>query len=159
MRPAAQVCVLTALLLAPSSSRARESDVSGDSGGHLSTDSTIGDILSHPALAGFGPLILPWDGRPYDESMPLTRIGSLLPYHSHVDPKNVASALNRVIDDAGNGQTVFYRFYTEAQTQEQPTRAHTGLFFLRGRPGAPFAVIRSLLTDSLSPAHTVPARR
>jgi acetyl esterase/lipase len=34
-----------------------------------------------------------------------------------------------------------YRFYTEAQTKEEPTRANAGLFFLRGRPGAPFSVV------------------
>jgi acetyl esterase/lipase len=110
-------------------------------GGHLGPESTIGDILSHPAFAGLGALILPWDGRPYDVSMSIRSIGSLLPYHDHVEPEVVASALNRLIDDANEGKTVFYRFYSEAETQEQPTRANTGLFFLRGQPGAPFAVI------------------
>jgi acetyl esterase/lipase len=73
--------------------------------------------------------------------MPLARIGSLLPYHSHVDPETVAGALNRMIDEATGGQTVFYRFYSEAERQEEPAREDTGLFFFRGRPGAPFAVI------------------
>lgn len=130
-----RACAALSLLLAPG-----ESDVSGNRGGHLSARSTIGDVLSHPSFAGFGHLVLPWDGRAYDESMPLSRIGALLPYHSHVDPEVIASALNRVIDDAGDGETVFYRFYAEAQRQE-PARARTGLFFLRGRPGARFAVI------------------
>jgi acetyl esterase/lipase len=92
-------------------------------------------------LAGFSRLILPWDDRAYDEDMSLTRIGSLLPYHSRVDPETVVSALNRLIDDAAGGETVFYRFYTDAQRQEQPDRDHAGLFFFRGRPDAPFAVI------------------
>lgn len=112
---------------------------SGD--GHLGPRSTVGDILRHPAFAGFSRLILPWDDRAYDESLPLTEIGSLLPYHTHVDPEAVTSALNRMIDDATSGRTVFYRFYSEAQIDEQPARKHTGLFFFRGRPGAPFAVI------------------
>jgi acetyl esterase/lipase len=101
----------------------------------------VGDILRHPAFAGFSRLILPWDDRAYDESLPLTEIGSLLPYHTHVDPATVASALNRMIDDVSSGRTVFYRFYSEAQIQEQPARKDTGLFFFRGRPGAFFAVI------------------
>jgi acetyl esterase/lipase len=86
-------------------------------------------------------LLLPWDDRPEDDNMPLGGIGSLLPYHSHVDPETVTSALNRMIDDVSGGKTVFYRFYTEAQRQEQPARNVTGLFYFRGRPGAPFAVI------------------
>jgi acetyl esterase/lipase len=113
----------------------------GGRGGHLTVQSTIKDILRHPSFAGFGRLILPWDDRAYDEDLPLTRIGSLLPYHSHVDPETVTNALNRMIDDASSGKTVFYSFYTEAQRQQEPARSNTGLFFFRGSPGAPFAVI------------------
>jgi acetyl esterase/lipase len=110
-------------------------------GGHLGAESTIGDLLGHPAFAGFAHLILPWDGRAYDEQMPLTRIGSLLPYHSHVDAETVANALNRMIDETARGRTVFYRFYSEVERQQEPARGSTGLFFFRGRPGAPFAVV------------------
>ena len=38
--------------------------------GHLNTNDTIGDILNHPAFAGFGRLILPWDDRTYLEPPP-----------------------------------------------------------------------------------------
>ena len=110
-------------------------------GRHLTVQSTVGDILRHPSFAGFARLILPWDDRAYDEDLPLTSIGSLLPYHTHVDPPAVVSALNRMIDDAAGGKTVLYRFYSEAQLQQDPAKRNTGLFFLRGRPGAPFAVI------------------
>jgi acetyl esterase/lipase len=115
--------------------------VSARANGHLGLHSTVGDILRHPAFAGFGRLILPWDDHAYDESLPLTEVGSLLPYHSHVNPGTVVSALNRMIDDVSSGRAVFYRFYSEAQIGEQPSRKDTGLFFYRGRPGAPFAVI------------------
>jgi acetyl esterase/lipase len=101
----------------------------------------VGDILRHPAFTGFSRLILPWDDRAYDESLPLTRIGSLLPYHTCVDPEVVTDALNRLIDDASSGSTVFYRFYSDAEMERRPAKKHTGLFFLRGRRGAPFAVI------------------
>lgn len=110
-------------------------------GRHLTVQSTVGDILRHPAFAGFARLILPWDDRAYDEDLPLTRIESLLPYHTHVDSPTVVSALNRMIDDAAGGKTVLHRFYSDAQLQQDPAKRNTGLFFLRGRPGAPFAVI------------------
>lgn len=109
--------------------------------GHLGRQSTVGDILRHSAFAGFSRLILPWDDRAYDESLPLTAIGSLLPYHTYVDPGTVTSALNRMIDDVSSGRTVFYRFYSDEQVERQPALKHTGLFYFRGRPGAPFAVI------------------
>jgi acetyl esterase/lipase len=113
----------------------------GDRAGHLSVDSSLRDLLRHPAFAGFGRLVLPWDDRAYDESLRLRDIGALLPYHSHVNPGDVVTALNRLIDDASNGKTVFWEFYTGPQKQQQPARANTGLFFFRGKPGAPVAVI------------------
>lgn len=108
---------------------------------HLNSDSPLGELLDHPAFAGFARLILPWDGRTYDRAMPLRRIASLLPYHSHVDPEVVTRALNRMIDGASSGRTVFHDIYTAAEKREQPAKESTGLFFFRGRPGAPFAII------------------
>lgn len=127
--------VLLSLLLTGAAAEA------GGPQGYLTVRSTVGDILRHPAFTGFGRLILPWDDRDYDESLPLTGIGSLLPYHTHVDPESVTTALNRMIDDVSSGKTVFYRFYSNTEMQRQPAREKTGLFLFRGKPGAPFAVI------------------
>jgi acetyl esterase/lipase len=111
------------------------------SAAHLSIDDTIGDLLQHPAFAGFGRHILPWDNRRYDETMRLRDIASLLPYHSHVDPAVAVSSLNRMIDDGSAGRTILYDFHTAAEKRADPSLEHTGLFFFRGKPGAPFAVI------------------
>ena len=108
---------------------------------HLRVDDTVGDVLEHPAFAGFARLLLPWDDRRYETTMRLREIGSLLPYHSQVDPAVVVSSLNRMIDDAAAGRTVFHDFYTAAEKEAEPTRRNAGLFFFRGKPGAPFAVI------------------
>ena len=108
---------------------------------HLRVDDTIGDILEHPAFAGFGRLLLPWADRRVDTTMRLREIGSLLPYHTHVDPAVVVSSLNRIIDDAAAGRTVFHDFYTAAEKEAEPSRRNAGLFFFRGKPGVPFAVI------------------
>lgn len=108
---------------------------------HLTPRDTLGQLLAHPAFAGFAPLLLPWDDRRYDPDMPLAQIGSLLPYHSHVDADVAVAALNRLIDDAGAGRSIFHGIYTPTHKREQPSRERTGLFFFRGRPGAPFALI------------------
>jgi acetyl esterase/lipase len=110
-------------------------------GNHLSPDDTIVDLVRHPSFAGVGHLLLPWDDRAPDDRMRLRTIGSLLPYHNDVDPATVVSALNRMIDDRNNGRTVFYEFYTEEEQKQEPTKANTGLFFFRGKPGAPFAIV------------------
>ncbi|MBB5696193.1 alpha/beta hydrolase [Muricoccus pecuniae] len=108
---------------------------------HLTPDGRLGDILEHPAFTGFARLILPWDGKTYDSAMPLRQIGSLLPYHSHVDPVVVTRALNRMIDDVRAGRRVFYDFYDAAARRADPEKENTGLFFFHGRPGAPFAIV------------------
>jgi acetyl esterase/lipase len=108
---------------------------------HLRVDDTVGDVLAHPAFAGFGRLLLPRDDRRVDATMRLREIGSLLPYHSHVDPAVVVSSLNRMIDDAAAARTVYLDLYAEAEKATEPSRRSTGLFFFRGKSGAPFAVV------------------
>jgi len=108
---------------------------------HLGIDDTIGALLKHPAFAGFRRLILPWDDRRYDEALRLRDIGSLLPYHSHVDPAVVVASLNRMVDDVNGGRTVFYDFHTAEEKRADASLENTGLFFFRGKPGAPLAVI------------------
>jgi len=108
---------------------------------HLSGDSRLGDLLNHPAFAGFAALLLPWDGRAYDGNMALRKLADLLPYHSEVRTDDMLEALNHMIDTISTGATVFHDFYTEAQKREQPARRFAGLFHFRGKPGAPFAVI------------------
>jgi acetyl esterase/lipase len=107
----------------------------------LRADDSLGSLLNHPAFAGFAPLTLPWDDREYDEAMPIRNISTLLPYHTHVNPEVVVSGLNRMINDASAGKTIFYDIYTDAEKEADPARKNTGLFFFRGKPGAPFAVI------------------
>jgi predicted esterase len=108
---------------------------------HLSIDSTIGDVIAHPAFAGFGRLILLWDDRKPVGNMHLSEVSALLPYHCEVDSTDVITALNRMIDDANDGKSILYDFYTEAQKKVEPTKRNAGLFFFRGKPGAPFAIV------------------
>lgn len=108
---------------------------------HLRIDDTLGTLLDTPAFAGFAPLLLPWDDRGYDRGLKLTEIASLMPFHNQVDPADAVAVLNRIIDDTEAGRPVFYDIYAKEQKQADPTKAHTGLFFFRGKLGAPFAVI------------------
>lgn len=153
LRPA---CLAFSLLLAAPSAEANESNGMSSPAGreraatkleasdkpkHLKTESRLADLLKHPAFDGYARLLLPWDDRAYDEKMRIGNIESLLPYHSNVDPDIVVSALNRMIDDRAAGKTIFYDFYTSEEKRAEPSRENTGLFFFRGRPGAPFAIV------------------
>jgi len=65
----------------------------------------------------------------------------LLPYHSHVDPPTVVRALNRMVEDVNEGEQIFFDFSADSAKTGQPAQSNTGLFFFRGKPGAPFAII------------------
>jgi len=108
---------------------------------HITTNDSVQHIVNHPAFKGFGRYLLPWDNGANDYDMPLSNVGSLLPYHNHVNPDIVVAAINHMIDEVNDGKTIFYEFYTEREKQEEPTKKSTGLFFFKGKPGAPFAVV------------------
>jgi hypothetical protein len=108
---------------------------------HITTDDSVRHMVNHPAFSGFGQYLLPRDNDTNDYDTSLNHVGSLMPYHSHVDPNVVVAAINQMIDQVNHGDTIFYDFYTEQQKRENPTKSSTGLFFFRGQPDAPFAIV------------------
>jgi acetyl esterase/lipase len=46
-----------------------------------------------------------------------------------------------MIDKVGEGKTIFYDFYTRQQKQADSSKKNTGLFFFKGKPGEPFAIV------------------
>jgi hypothetical protein len=108
---------------------------------HLTTNNYIRDIANHPAYKGFGELLLSRDNNVSYYNIPLSDVGSLMPYHSNVRPDVVLDALNYMIDEVNREKTIFYDFYTEQQKQQHPAKRNTGIFFFRGNSNSPFAVV------------------
>lgn len=107
----------------------------------LTPESTITNLLENPAFRGFGRHLLARDEDASRGNVRLRDVRVFLPYHSHIVPDTVVKALNRMIGDARAGKTIFYDFYTEQEKRDDLSKDSTGLFFFRGKPGAPFAVI------------------
>lgn len=114
---------------------------SGDKVAHLTTSDYVRDIVNHPAFKGFGELLLSYDNNSSYYDTRLSNVGSLMPYHGNVRPDVVLDAVNYLIDEVDKGKTVFYDIYTEQQKQQDPAKRNTGIFFYRGNPNAPFAVV------------------
>lgn len=122
----------------PGAARTMEPRANDD---HLTAAHHVVDIVKHPAFAGFGEHLLPWaDNSRYLDTR-LDQLDTLMPYHSHVDTDVILGALNALIDDKNAGKPIFHDFYTEGQKKEDPSKGLTGLFFYRGKPGAPFAIV------------------
>jgi acetyl esterase/lipase len=109
--------------------------------GHMNTSNSISDVVNHPSFKGFGQFILPLDNVAYDGNMQLSRVASLLPYHSQVKPETVMNTINYMMDQVSEGKLRFYNFYTEREKFENPAKKYTGLFLFKGTPGAPFAIV------------------
>lgn len=107
---------------------------------YVDGNTSITQLLNHPAFTGIGHHLLTREGDA-TRNIALADIRSLLPYHSNVNTDTVVAAVNHMIDDAAQGETIFYSIYSEQQKQEDRSKEATGLFFFRGRKGAPFAVV------------------
>ena len=134
-------CKTTDTAEATNKTDTKYSNESNEMNNHLTTDNDVSDIVNHPAFRGFGELMLPRDNNSSYYNTPLSNVGSLMPYHGHVEPDDVVSAINHLIDEVGEGKTIFYDFYADEQKRQDPRKENTGLFFYKGNPEAPFAVI------------------
>lgn len=102
---------------------------------------TVRAVIAHPAFAGFGRFLFPVENGTPDEGMRVGNIDSLLPYHSHIDADTTVNVLNYMLDEVRAGRRIFYDIYTPEEKTAVSEKENAGLFFFRGDPGAPFAVV------------------
>lgn len=104
----------------------------------LQVQNTVGDILKQPEFKGFAQKILPWnDAGENNPETKISDIGRLMPYHNNIVPDDVVKPLNYLINEVRKGNKVFYDIYPDEDKRKQ----NTGIFFFRGKPNAPFAII------------------
>lgn len=104
-------------------------------------DSLVYEVVRHPAFEGFGRYVFPIKNRSSYDNIRISSIDSLLPYHQEIRPDITLKALNYMIDEVNNGNTIFYNIYSKQDVQADTSKKDTGLFFFRGKPGAPFAIV------------------
>lgn len=96
--------------------------------------SRISDVMNDPAFGEWGRLIFPVDeGYWSGETLEQLRLA----WYNYIDPGKTVEICNYLKAHAGS---VFINIYTESEKQADPRKRDTGLFFFRGKPGAPFAV-------------------
>lgn len=108
--------------------------------GHLTTANTVSDVVNHEAFNGFGRFILPAE-RSYNDNMTLQNVASMLPYHNYITGERAVETINTMIDYVHDGNTLFYDIYSDADKQADSRKNNTGVFFFRGEPGKPFAIV------------------
>lgn len=109
---------------------------------HITLNSQIYSVMNHPAFSNWGHLIFPWDqNNRYSENMTMKDVPNLHLWHTNRDAQSMIDSVNRLIDDINSGVQVFYDIYTDEEKKIDPSKKMTGLFFLRGEEGKPYAVI------------------
>lgn len=108
---------------------------------HVNSETAVLDVINNPAFEGFGKFLFPTEYKMPDSSMRLSGISSLLPYHSHINTDTTVDVVNYMFDKVNSGETIFYDIYTDEEKKDDSTKENTGLFFFRGDPDAPFAIV------------------
>lgn len=103
----------------------------------------VSDVVNDPAFEGFGSLLFPSRYGGISAGMTLDGIDVLLPYHNDIRTETTLDVLHALKARAQAGETIFYSIYTEEEKQADPAKAQTGLFFFKGEPGAPFAIVNA----------------
>lgn len=99
--------------------------------------SLISDVMADPAFGDYGRLIFPVD-RGYWSGTTLEELQ--LTWYNYIDPNKTVEIVNYMKSHATEGETIFYNIYSDEEKAATPELRNTGLFFFRGREGAPFAV-------------------
>lgn len=103
----------------------------------------VADVIGDSVFDGAGRLLFPTTFGPPDPNMMLQNLDRWLPFHNDIRTDTTIEVLDELRTRAVAGETVFYPIYTEAECLQEPALRDTGVFFFRGRPGAPFAIVNA----------------
>jgi hypothetical protein len=107
----------------------------------LTANTSVSRIVNAPAFNGFGQFIFPMESSLSLSNMTLGNIQSLLPYHTNIRIQSTIDVIRYLQDESLKGNRVFYDIYSDKEKASYPAKNRTGLFFFKGRPNAPFAII------------------
>jgi len=124
----------------PPSAPARTPGTPGEASVRVAEDTPLTEVMAADELDGVGELLFPFPDR-ITEDMTIADTARLLPYHSNIDPAEVARTVDDVLDRARVGELTFYPIYTDAQIAKDPSKADIGLFLFPGQPGGPFSIV------------------
>lgn len=99
---------------------------------------TISQVRRDPAFSGFSRLLFPVQ----QGYMSGTTLGTLdFAWYSEVNGDTSVDVLNTMKQSVLAGNQIFYPIYSDQEIARDPSKENTGLFFFRGEPGAPTAIV------------------
>ncbi len=109
---------------------------------HITDKQSFNYISQHPAFEGFGNYVVPCEGSLGCAVLTPLQIKRSIGYLSKSwDVETIVNSINFLIDEVNAGKTIYYDFYSAEEIASDPSKDDTGLFFIEGGPGAPFALV------------------
>lgn len=109
---------------------------------YVNYNTKIIDVINNKLFEGFGEFVFPLNYG-YDNDMTISDIDDLLPYHNYINADTTVEVINYMLDEVNKEHKIFYDLYSDREKQEDTQKEKTGLFFFRGNPNAPVAIICS----------------
>ena len=137
MRKAALFVMILSFALCAAAFSAIQAEAAESADAPYTRATRIDDVTRDPVFGNYGRLIFPVN-RGY---MSGETLGTLrLAWYSCIAPDKTVETANYLKSRAAAGEKIFFDIYTEAEKRADARKRDTGLFFFRGRRGAPFAV-------------------
>ena len=103
----------------------------------INADTEIQDIINNPLFEDFGRLLFPTDSGYYRGDT----LGNLsLTWYDKPDTDKTVEIVSSLQERAAAGEKIFYSIYSDEEIAADPSKADTGLFYFKGRPGEKFAI-------------------
>ena len=105
----------------------------------ITIDTPLDELINDPVFASCQQVLLP----PFNalDALRVRNVHRLLPYHSLIDPMDVAACLNTMHERFREGSISFHHIYDEQDILRQPRKKDVGIFFFKGDHKAKFGMI------------------
>ena len=100
-------------------------------------DTKISDVINDPVFKNYGKFMFPLNRYFYSGE---TLKDLNLAWYSNIDPHKTVEIVNYFKTKAQNGERIFFDIYSKEEKKADPEKENTGLFFFKGKDGAPFAI-------------------
>ncbi len=109
----------------------------------INRDSTVQEIINDKDFGDFGRLLFPID-RHIDKNMTLEELTSSHVYiwYSYLQVSKTIEIINE-LKKRSKKETIFLDIYSEQEKIKDPSKNNTGLFFLKGKKNAPYAIVNA----------------
>ncbi len=110
----------------------------------VTENTTVGEIIENPYFEDFGRLLFPVD-RTVTDDMTLADVSTdnVYVWYSNIKVEKTVEIVNDLLRRAKSGEQIFYPIYSDEEIAEDSSKADTGLFYFKGTPQEPFAIVNA----------------